>query len=141
MENGEVKRLKAEVSKLRELQLSQKDSYEGEVQGLKTEISRLTKDLHDRTKSMASINEESSQIETQLRNEMETLERRQAELQVCTKVILHSATIISSCTNTSHHWHFRIGIHIIHSDLNLDYARSLMWQIYNCCLEIRHIKG
>ncbi|XP_056005210.1 centrosomal protein of 63 kDa-like isoform X3 [Ostrea edulis] len=82
LENGEVKRLKAEVSKLRELQLSQKDSYEGEVQGLKTEISRLTKDLHDRTKSMASINEESSQIETQLRNEMETLERRQAELQV-----------------------------------------------------------
>lgn len=78
--------MKAEVNKLRELQLSQKDSYESEVQGLKVEISRLTKDLHDRTKTMADLSEESGQIETQLRNEVESQERRQAELQVCSKV-------------------------------------------------------
>ncbi|XP_078312377.1 centrosomal protein of 63 kDa-like isoform X7 [Crassostrea virginica] len=82
LENGEVKRLKAEVSKLRELQLSQKDSYESEVQGMKVEISRLTKDLHDRTKTMANLSEESSQIEAQLRTEVEAQDRRQAELQV-----------------------------------------------------------
>nr|XP_022341843.1 centrosomal protein of 63 kDa-like isoform X9 [Crassostrea virginica] len=81
LENGEVKRLKAEVSKLRELQLSQKDSYESEVQGMKVEISRLTKDLHDRTKTMANLSEESSQIEAQLRTEVEAQDRRQAELQ------------------------------------------------------------
>ncbi|XP_061180016.1 centrosomal protein of 63 kDa-like isoform X1 [Saccostrea echinata] len=82
LENGEVKRLRAEVSKLRELQLTQKDAYEPEVQGLKTEISRLTKDLHDRTKTMADLSEESSHVEAQLRNEVEALDRRQAELQV-----------------------------------------------------------
>uniref|UniRef100_A0A8W8IUY5 Centrosomal protein of 63 kDa n=1 Tax=Magallana gigas TaxID=29159 RepID=A0A8W8IUY5_MAGGI len=54
LENGELKRVKAEVNKLRDLQLSQKDSYESEVQGLKR---------------------------TQLRNEVEAQERRQAELQ------------------------------------------------------------
>lgn len=81
-----MKRLKAEVSKLRELQLSQKDSYESEVQGMKVEISRLTKDLHDRTKTMANLSEESSQIEAQLRTEVEAQDRRQAELQVCAKV-------------------------------------------------------
>lgn len=78
--------MKAEVNKLRELQLSQKDSYESEVQGLKVEISRLTKDLHDRTKTMADLSEESGQMEAQLRNEVEAQERRQAELQVCSKV-------------------------------------------------------
>lgn len=78
--------MKAEVNKLRELQLSQKDSYESEVQGLKVEISRLTKDLHDRTKTMSDLSEESGQMEAQLRNEVEAQERRQAELQVCSKV-------------------------------------------------------
>lgn len=82
LENGELKRVKAEVNKLRELQLSQKDSYESEVQGLKVEISRLTKDLHDRTKTMSDLSEESGQMEAQLRNEVEAQERRQAELQV-----------------------------------------------------------
>ncbi|XP_065926292.1 centrosomal protein of 63 kDa isoform X6 [Magallana gigas] len=82
LENGELKRVKAEVNKLRELQLSQKDSYESEVQGLKVEISRLTKDLHDRTKTMSDLSEESGQMEAQLRNDMEAQERRQAELQV-----------------------------------------------------------
>lgn len=81
LENGELKRVKAEVNKLRELQLSQKDSYESEVQGLKVEISRLTKDLHDRTKTMSDLSEESGQMEAQLRNEVEAQERRQAELQ------------------------------------------------------------
>lgn len=71
---------------MRELQLSQKDSYESEVQGMKVEISRLTKDLHDRTKTMANLSEESSQIEAQLRTEVEAQDRRQAELQVCAKV-------------------------------------------------------
>lgn len=78
--------MKAEVNKLRELQLSQKDSYESDVQGLKVEISRLTKDLHDRTKTMSDLSEESGQMEAQLRNEVEAQERRQAELQVCSKV-------------------------------------------------------
>lgn len=78
--------MKAEVNKLRELQLSQKDSYESEVQGLKVEISRLTKDLHDRTKTMSDLSEESGQMEAQLRNDMEAQERRQAELQVCSKL-------------------------------------------------------
>lgn len=86
LENGELKRVKAEVNKLRELQLSQKDSYESEVQGLKVEISRLTKDLHDRTKTMSDLSEESGQMEAQLRNEVEAQERRQAELQVCSKL-------------------------------------------------------
>lgn len=106
LENGELKRVKAEVNKLRELQLSQKDSYESEVQGLKVEISRLTKDLHDRTKTMANLSEESSQIEAQLRNEVEAQERRQAELQVCSKVsTVWAGFSLQSCTHTFHHQH------------------------------------
>ena len=88
---------------MRELQLSQKDSYESEVQGMKVEISRLTKDLHDRTKTMANLSEESSQIEAQLRTEVEAQDRRQAELQVCAKVCFFFFTIFSlqSCTPIS----------------------------------------
>ena len=97
-----MKRLKAEVSKLRELQLSQKDSYESEVQGMKVEISRLTKDLHDRTKTMANLSEESSQIEAQLRTEVEAQDRRQAELQVCAKVCFFLTVFsLQSCTPIS----------------------------------------
>lgn len=114
LENGEVKRLKAEVSKLRELQLSQKDSYESEVQGMKVEISRLTKDLHDRTKTMANLSEESSQIEAQLRTEVEAQDRRQAELQVCAKVCFFFL-LYSHCNHAPqfHHRHSNLSIKLL----------------------------
>lgn len=87
---------------MRELQLSQKDSYESEVQGMKVEISRLTQDLHDRTKTMANLSEESSQIEAQLRTEVEAQDRRQAELQVCAKVsFFFTVFSLQSCTPIS----------------------------------------
>lgn len=108
--------MKAEVNKLRELQLSLKDSYESEVQGLKVEISRLTKDLHDRTKTMSDLSEESGQMEAQLRNEVEAQERRQAELQVCSKLGTVWAVFFSlqSCTHTFHHQHSKCKIYFFH---------------------------
>lgn len=115
LENGELKRVKAEVNKLRELQLSQKDSYESEVQGLKVEISRLTKDLHDRTKTMANLSEESGQMEAQLRNEVEAQERRQAELQVCSKVgTVWAGFSLQSCTHIFHHQHLKCKRYFLH---------------------------
>lgn len=101
---------------MRELQLSQKDSYESEVQGMKVEISRLTKDLHDRTKTMANLSEESSQIEAQLRTEVEAQDRRQAELQVCAKVGIF-ILLYSHCNHALqfHHQHLnlKMKLHVL----------------------------
>uniref|UniRef100_A0A8C9RAG7 Centrosomal protein 63 n=1 Tax=Scleropages formosus TaxID=113540 RepID=A0A8C9RAG7_SCLFO len=72
---GEVKRLKDE------LQLMEQ-TRRGEVEGMKKEVSQLTKELHQRDITIATLSGSASSIERQLRGEMERSERQAADLKV-----------------------------------------------------------
>lgn len=73
---------KAEIKKLKE-QLCQADqTHRSELEGMKKEISRLTQELHQRDITIASANGSTSDLEQQLRTEIERAERKAVEHRV-----------------------------------------------------------
>ncbi|XP_031452424.1 centrosomal protein of 63 kDa isoform X4 [Phasianus colchicus] len=73
---------KAEIKKLKE-QLSQAEQiHRGELEGMRKEISRLTQELHQRDITIASAGGSTSDLEQQLRMEIERAERKAVEHRV-----------------------------------------------------------
>ncbi|NXO69121.1 CEP63 protein, partial [Phainopepla nitens] len=73
---------RAEIKKLKD-QLSQAEQmHSSEVEGMKKEISRLTQELHQRDITIASANGSTSDLEQQLRAEIERAERKAVEHRV-----------------------------------------------------------
>ncbi|XP_075363735.1 centrosomal protein of 63 kDa isoform X3 [Mycteria americana] len=73
---------KAEIKKLKE-QLSQAEqTHSSELEGMKKEISRLTQELHQRDITIASASGSTSDLEQQLRTEIERAERKAVEHRV-----------------------------------------------------------
>ncbi|NXI62972.1 CEP63 protein, partial [Anseranas semipalmata] len=73
---------KAEIKKLKE-QLSQAEqTHRSELEGMKKEISRLTQELHQRDITIASASGSTSDLERQLRTEIERAERKAVEHRV-----------------------------------------------------------
>lgn len=59
-----------------------RQTHRGEVEGMKTEVSKLTGELHDRDLTIAALRGSSSSINQQLRDEEEWSEKKAAELKV-----------------------------------------------------------
>uniref|UniRef100_A0A8D2P0Y7 Centrosomal protein 63 n=1 Tax=Zosterops lateralis melanops TaxID=1220523 RepID=A0A8D2P0Y7_ZOSLA len=73
---------RAEIKKLKD-QLSQAEQmHSSEVEGMKREISRLTQELHQRDITIASASGSTSDLEQQLRAEIERAERKAVEHRV-----------------------------------------------------------
>ncbi|NXC39651.1 CEP63 protein, partial [Penelope pileata] len=73
---------KAEIKKLKE-QLSQAEqTHRSELEGMKKEISRLMQELHQRDITIASASGSTSDLEQQLRTEIERAERKAVEHRV-----------------------------------------------------------
>ncbi|KAM6326564.1 centrosomal protein of 63 kDa isoform 3-T3 [Podargus strigoides] len=73
---------KAEIKKLKE-QLSQAEQiHSSELEGMKREVSRLTQELHQRDITIASASGSTSDLEQQLRTEIERAERKAVEHRV-----------------------------------------------------------
>ncbi|NXV06866.1 CEP63 protein, partial [Cettia cetti] len=73
---------RAEIKKLKE-QLSQAEHmHSSELEGMKREISRLTQELHQRDITIASASGSTSDLERQLRAEIERAERKAVEHRV-----------------------------------------------------------
>ncbi|NXL88400.1 CEP63 protein, partial [Alectura lathami] len=73
---------KAEIKKLKE-QLSQAEqTHRSELEGMKKEISRLTRELHQRDITIASASGSASDLEQRLRTEIERAERKAVEHRV-----------------------------------------------------------
>ncbi|NXR39927.1 CEP63 protein, partial [Zosterops hypoxanthus] len=73
---------RAEIKKLKD-QLSQAEQmHSSEVEGMKKEISRLTQELHQRDVTIASASGSTSDLEQQLRAEIERAERKAVEHRV-----------------------------------------------------------
>ncbi|NXM74934.1 CEP63 protein, partial [Serilophus lunatus] len=73
---------KAEIKKLKE-QLSHAElTHSSELEGMKREISRLTQELQQRDITIASANDSTSDLEQQLRAEIERAERKAVEHRV-----------------------------------------------------------
>ncbi|NXY57101.1 CEP63 protein, partial [Callaeas wilsoni] len=73
---------RAEIKKLKE-QLSQAEQmHSSELEGMKREISRLTQELHQRDITIASASGSTSDLEQQLRAEIERAERKAVEHRV-----------------------------------------------------------
>ncbi|NXI25554.1 CEP63 protein, partial [Sterrhoptilus dennistouni] len=73
---------RAEIKKLKD-QLSQAEQmHSSEVEGMKREISRLTQELHQRDVTIASVSGSTSDLEQQLRAEIERAERKAVEHRV-----------------------------------------------------------
>ncbi|XP_012431033.5 centrosomal protein of 63 kDa isoform X1 [Taeniopygia guttata] len=73
---------RAEIKKLKD-QLSQAEQvHSSELEGLKREISRLTQELHQRDITIASASGSTSDLEQQLRAEIERAERKAVEHRV-----------------------------------------------------------
>lgn len=83
IESGEVKRLKQEVNRLKESISTKQQSHEAELEGMRAEVSKLTSELHERSVTFSTLSDKSANVERQLRNENEILEKKSAELQVC----------------------------------------------------------
>ena len=62
---------------------SKQQSHAAELEGMRAEVSKLTSELHERSVSFTTLTEQSGNMERQLRNENEILEKKSAELQVC----------------------------------------------------------
>ncbi|KAL4630716.1 centrosomal protein of 63 kDa [Arapaima gigas] len=82
---GEVKRLKGELQLMEQTRLA-------EVEGMKKKVSQLTKELHQRDITIATLSGSASSIEHQMRSEIERSERRASELKV-TQVQLETLKI------------------------------------------------
>uniref|UniRef100_A0A8C3UZY0 Centrosomal protein 63 n=1 Tax=Catharus ustulatus TaxID=91951 RepID=A0A8C3UZY0_CATUS len=73
---------RAEIKKLKD-QLSQAEQmHSSELEGMRREISRLTQELHQRDITIASANGSTSDLEQQLRAEIERAERKAVEHRV-----------------------------------------------------------
>lgn len=77
-----MKRLKQEVNRLKESISIKQQSHDGELEGMRSEISKLTSELHEKSVSNSALTEQSGNMERQLRNESEIFEKKSAELQV-----------------------------------------------------------
>lgn len=90
IESGEVKRLKQEVNRLKETLSTKQLSHDAELDGMRSEVTKLTSELHERNVTFSTLTDKSSTMERQLRNENEILEKKSAELQVCILSVIYS---------------------------------------------------
>ncbi|XP_035400675.1 centrosomal protein of 63 kDa isoform X3 [Cygnus atratus] len=73
---------KAEIKKLKEQLCQAEQTRRSELEGMKKEISRLTQELHQRDVTIASASGSTSDLEQQLRTEIERAERKAVEHRV-----------------------------------------------------------
>ncbi|XP_064522729.1 centrosomal protein of 63 kDa [Pseudopipra pipra] len=73
---------KAEIKKLKEQLSHAEQTHSSELEGMKREISRLTQELHQRDITIASASDSTSDLEQQLRAEVERAERKAVEHRV-----------------------------------------------------------
>ncbi|NXV23677.1 CEP63 protein, partial [Cepphus grylle] len=73
---------KAEIKKLKEQLAQAEQTHSSELEGMKREISRLTQELHQRDITIASATGSTSDLEQQLRAEIERAERKAVEHRV-----------------------------------------------------------
>ncbi|NXV50529.1 CEP63 protein, partial [Uria aalge] len=73
---------KAEIKKLKEQLAQAEQTHSSELEGMKREISRLTQELHQRDITIASATGSTSDLEQQLRTEIERAERKAVEHRV-----------------------------------------------------------
>ncbi|XP_075616861.1 centrosomal protein of 63 kDa isoform X4 [Balearica regulorum gibbericeps] len=73
---------KAEIKKLKEQLSRAEQTHNSELEGMKREISRLTQELHQRDITIASASGSTSDLEQQLRTEIERAERKAVEHRV-----------------------------------------------------------
>ncbi|XP_043851663.1 centrosomal protein of 63 kDa [Dromiciops gliroides] len=67
---------KMEIKKLKEQILQNEQTYNCALEGMKMEISKLTRELHQRDIAIASVSGSSSEMERQLRSELEKAETK-----------------------------------------------------------------
>ncbi|XP_049442985.1 centrosomal protein of 63 kDa isoform X2 [Epinephelus fuscoguttatus] len=72
----------AEMRKLREELQRAKQTHSGEVEGMRTEVSKLTAELHQRDVTIAALKGSSSSIKQQHRGDVERAEQKVAKLKV-----------------------------------------------------------
>ncbi|XP_044218122.1 centrosomal protein of 63 kDa isoform X2 [Thunnus albacares] len=72
----------AEMKKVREELQRAKQTHGGEVEGMRKEVSKLTRELHQRDLTIVTLSSSSSSIKQQLRGELERAEQKTAELQM-----------------------------------------------------------
>ncbi|NXU53307.1 CEP63 protein, partial [Turnix velox] len=73
---------KAEIKKLKEQLVQAEQTHSSQLEGMKREISRLTQELHQRDITIASASGSTSDLEQQLRREIERAERKAVEHRV-----------------------------------------------------------
>ncbi|KAM4629738.1 centrosomal protein of 63 kDa [Polymixia lowei] len=81
-----------EVKRIREELQRAKQTHSGEVEGMRTEVSKLTSELHRRDITIATLSSSASGVERQLRGEVDRAEHKAAELKV-TQVQLETLKI------------------------------------------------
>lgn len=59
-----------------------RQTHSGEVEGMRREVSKLTRELHQRDLSISALSGASSGVQQQLRGEMQRAEQKAAELKV-----------------------------------------------------------
>ncbi|XP_068964803.1 centrosomal protein of 63 kDa isoform X4 [Petaurus breviceps papuanus] len=70
---------KMEIKKLKEQILQNEQTYNCALEGMKMEISKLTRELHQRDVAIGSVSESSSEVERHLRSELENAETKAME--------------------------------------------------------------
>ncbi|KAH0623946.1 hypothetical protein JD844_007166 [Phrynosoma platyrhinos] len=73
---------KAEIKKLKEQLLHKEQSHNSELEGMKQEVTQLTRELHQRDITIASSSGSTLGLEQQLRTEIEKAERKAVEHRV-----------------------------------------------------------
>ncbi|XP_008046571.1 centrosomal protein of 63 kDa isoform X2 [Carlito syrichta] len=76
---GHNNEYRTEIKKLKEQILQAEQSYSSALEGMKMEISRLTRELHQRDVTIASAKGSSSDMEKQLKAEMQKAEEKAVE--------------------------------------------------------------
>lgn len=82
MEGSEVKALQLEIAQLKEELASERTSHAAEKDGMNMQISKLTSELHSKNVTMATLSHQAENMDKQLRDETETFQKKNAELQV-----------------------------------------------------------
>ncbi|XP_069104805.1 centrosomal protein of 63 kDa-like isoform X2 [Argopecten irradians] len=82
LESDEYAKFRSQISQLQEQLQQEQESHRAEVEGMNQQVANLASELHAKDVAMNTLSHKASNMEKQLREDMEVTQKKTAELQV-----------------------------------------------------------
>ncbi|XP_060075946.1 centrosomal protein of 63 kDa-B-like [Ylistrum balloti] len=82
LETDEYSKFRSQISQLQNQLQQEQESHRAEVEGMNQQVANLASELHSKDVAMATLSHKASNMEKQIREDMEVTQKKSAELQV-----------------------------------------------------------